>query len=296
MAFLSTTLRIFKNSTLHISRNPWHSIAAFLVLSLTLFLIAVFILVMMGMNVILSYFESQPQVTAFFRNESSEAEISNIKEKLEQTGEVAKIEYISKEEALVRFKEQNKDEPVLFEMVTAGMLHASLEVSATDIIYLPHLADILTHENAVEEVAFHQDVVETLQKWTNAIRIGGLVIGAIFIAASILIVLVTISMNIATRAEEIEIMRLVGASTSYIRWPFILEGILYGVISGILGVGAIFLLFPQISPPLSEFLAGIPVFPVPNAIFIKLLAVEIALGIFVGVLGSTIAVARKLKA
>jgi len=288
MAFLSTTLRIFKNSTLHISRNPWHSIAAFLVLSLTLFLIAVFILVMMGMNVILSYFESQPQVTAFFRNESSEAEISNIKEKLEQTGEVAKIEYISKEEALVRFKEQNKDEPVLFEMVTAGMLPASLEVSATDII--------LTHENAVEEVAFHQDVVETLQKWTNAIRIGGLVIGAIFIAASILIVLVTISMNIATRAEEIEIMRLVGASTSYIRWPFILEGILYGVISGILGVGAIFLLFPQISPPLSEFLAGIPVFPVPNAIFIKLLAVEIALGIFVGVLGSTIAVARKLKA
>jgi cell division transport system permease protein len=295
MTVFSGTYRIFKTSVLHITRNLSHTFAAIVVLSLTLLVVSIFVLTMLGMNSILTYFESQPQVTAFFKDSAKEQEILTIKTKLEQTGEVQSIKYVSKQDALNRYKEQNKNEPVLLEMVTADMLPASLEVSATDLVYLPHLADILSKENTVEEVAFHQDVVNTLQKWTNAVRVGGLAVGLIFILASILIVLVTISTNIASRSEEIEIMRLVGASAGYIRWPFIIEGIIYGVVSAIIGVGVIFLLFPRISGPLAQFLAGIPIFPVPMSTFTTLLLAEIGLGVFIGILGSSIAVTKKLK-
>ena len=295
MSLFSSPIRVIQTSLLHLRRNTSHSVTAVLVMTLTLFVISVFVMMALGMNVVLSYFESQPRVTAFFMDTASAQEILSIKQALEDTGEVEKITYISKDEALARYKEQNKNEPVLLEMVTADMLPASLEVSANNPVYLPHLAEMLSQEDLVEEVAFHQDVVETIQKWTNAVRVGGIAVGSVFIIASVLIVLITISTNIAARAEEIEVMRLVGASASYIRWPFILEGMIYGVTAALISVGFIYLFHPKVVAPLSTFLAGIPIFPISSQVFLTMLLADMGLGILIGVFGSSIAVTRRLK-
>lgn len=248
-----------------------------------------------GLNVVLTHFEAKPQVTAFFKDEASVDKINVIKGTLFETGEVKDIQYISKEEALARYKEQNKDEPILLEMVSAKILPASLEISATDIVYLGHLASLLEEEPLVEDVYFQQDVVATLQQWTNAIRLGGIVLVGIFGLVSVLIVIITIGSNIASRREEIEIMRLVGASSSFIRWPFVLEGISYGVISGTLALAIVYFILPYLTPSISNFMAGIPLFPIPNMVILKLFLGDVALGIFMGVTGSMVAIYKGLS-
>jgi cell division transport system permease protein len=292
---LTKSRRIFKTTIQHFTRNMSHSVAAVVVMSLTLLLITIFVLMILGLNVVLDHFEAKPQVTAFFKDEATEAQIMVIKERLMQTGEVSDVTYVSKEDALARYKEQNKDEPILLEMVTAKILPASLEISATDIVYLGHLATMLEEEGLVEDVFYQQDVVETLQGWTNTIRLGGILVVGVFIGISVLIVIITISSNIASRKEEIEIMRLVGATASYIRWPFILEGILYGLVSGAFALGIIYLGLPHLMPRISDFMAGIPLFPVPKVIFLQILGGDCLLGMFMGVMGSTIAIYRGLK-
>lgn len=288
-------IRIFKTTIEHFTRNLSHSIAAVVVMSLTLILITFFVLIVLGLNVIVSHFEAKPQVTAFFTDEATEAQIMEVEDQLMETGEVNTINYVSKEEALQRYKDQNKDEPILLEMVTSKILPASLEISATDIVYLGHLAQVLEQEPLVEDVYFQQDVVQTLRSWTNAIRLGGVLVVGVFSIISILIVIITITTNIANRREEIEIMRLVGASSSYIRWPFTLEGILYGCFSGILAVGIVYLILPQITPAVSNFMAGIPLFPVPKVIFLRLLLADVILGSFMGITGSMIAIYKGLR-
>jgi len=295
MSIFTKPARILKTTGKHFTRNFSHSMTAVLVMSLTLTLITVFILIILGLNVVLSHFEAKPQVTAFFKDEASEEEILRAKDLLIETGEVESITYVSKDKALERYKEQNKEEPILLEMVTAKILPASLEVSATDIVYLGHLASLLEQYSLVEDVYYQQDVVSTLQHWTNAVRYGGVLIVSIFAFISVLIVIITIGTNIASRREEIEIMRLVGATAWYIRWPFILEGIIYGVISGTLSLGLIYLLLPQFSPTISNFMAGIPLFPIPRLVFVNLFLGNVLLGTFMGVTGSTIAIMRGLR-
>lgn len=295
MSLLTTPSRIIRTTVLHFVRNLSHSVTAVIVMSLTLILITVFTLIVLGLNVVLTHFEAKPQVTAFFKDEATEDQIMTVKDKLFETGEVMEVKYISKEEALERYKKQNKDEPILLEMVSAKILPASLEIAATDIVYLGHLASLLEEEELVEDVYFQQDVVATLQQWTNAIRLGGLVTVGVFGFISVLIVIITITTNIASRKEEIEIMRLVGASSSYIRWPFILEGMSYGVLSGILALGIVYLLLPYVAPSISNFMAGIPLFPIPGLIYLKLLLGSIILGIFMGVTGSMVAIYKGLR-
>ena len=295
MSLFTTPVRIIKTTAQHFLRNMSHSITAVIVMSLTLILITFFILMIFGLNVVLTHFEAKPQVTAFFKDEASVDNINVIKGKLFETGEVKEIQYVSKEEALARYKEQNKDEPILLEMVSAKILPASLEISATDIVYLGHLASLLEEESLVEDVYFQQDVVSTLQQWTSAIRLGGMVVVGVFGFISILIVIITITSNIASRHEEIEIMRLVGASSSYIRWPFLLEGMSYGVISGTIALLLVYFLLPYIAPSVSNFMAGIPLFPIPNTVILKLFLGDVALGIFMGVTGSMVAIYKGLS-
>ena len=295
MSLFTTPTRIIKTTTQHVMRNLSHSLTAIIVMTLTLTLITVFTLMLLGFNTILQHFEAKPQVTAFFKDEVTEQEIMVLKEDLMQTGEVTGIIYISKEEALQRYKEQNKDEPILLEMVTAKILPASLEIAATDIVYLGHLASILEQNSLVEDVYFQQDVVTTLQQWTNALRIGGLAVVVVFSLISILIVIITISTNIANRKEEIEIMRLVGASSTYIRWPFMLEGMFYGIISGLLALGLIAVGLPKVAPTISNFMAGIPLFPIPTNTILQILAGDVLLGIFIGISGSMIAIYKGLR-
>lgn len=288
-------MALVKTTFLHLRRTPYQSLAATLVMTLTFFVAAIFILINLGSGAILSYFEGRPQITAFFKEQIKEEKIKTIEKSLLETGKTSQVKYVSQEEALAIYREQNKEDPLLLELVTANILPASLEVSAREPKYLGELAEILRGEKEIEEVVFQKDVVEGLTRWTGGVRTFGLVLLGFLSLVSLLIILMVISMKIALRREEISIMKLVGASNWYIRFPFLLEGAIYGGLGAVLATVATFSLLLYASPFLRSFLEGIPFSPLSPDILFPLLGIQIVGGVVIGVLGSMLAIWRYLK-
>lgn len=279
----------------HIRRSPYQSLAAILIMILTLFIASIFTLTSVGMDKILTYVEGKPQITAFFKDEVDEKQIQALKSELEKNEEVASVVYVSKEDALNIYKEQNKNDPILLELVTANILPASLEVSAKEAKYLKDINEILKGKDGIEEVMYQRDVVDNLVQWINFIRTAGLLLVSFLAVISISIIMMVIGMKISVRKEEIEILRLVGATNWYIRRPFIAEGVFYGIIGAIFAWALSYTMILYATPALSSFLSGLSLLPVPPITMVAVLFFEVMLGIFIGFIGSYIAIRRYLR-
>lgn len=284
-----------KTSWKHIRRNPYQALTAICIMMLTFLAISVFAFIVFGSSVVIQYFESKPQVTAFFKDEAQQSEIDGLKQSLEQTGKIASVRFVSKKEALQIYKEQNKDDPLLLDLVTEDILPSSLEISTTDIEDLGVVSETLKGSPIVSEVVYQKDVVATLSQWTNAIRVIGITLIVVLSLVSVFIMMTVIGFKVSQKKEEIEIMRLLSATNWYIRWPFVFEGIFYGVIGTFLGwlIASLGLLYA--SDYLASFLKGIPLLPVSPLFLLVLLAGELVIAVFLGVLASLLAVLRYLK-
>lgn len=285
-------------------RSPYQAMAAILTMFLTLLLVGLFFLASTASYFVLKYFEGKPQITVYFQDKTGEDVIHTLENDLTATGKTVSIKYITKDDALALYRQQNKSDPLLLEMVTADILPASLEVSATEPNFLSDLEEVIKKSEGVEEVVYQRDVVETLISWTNAIRwVGGSLAGLLAVD-SILIVMTIIGMKIALRKQEVEVLNLVGASPWHIRMPFLLEGGLYGLFgAGIAGL-IIAVLTLWLYPFLLTFLGVIPaigtVIGAPTSIAFLLAAFAyfggLALtGFLLGSIGSMVAVGRYLK-
>lgn len=289
-------------------RSPYQSSAAILIMALTFFVMGMFFVIAGFSTSLLSYFESKPQVTAFFTDKKDINSIKNLEAELKATGWVASTKYISKEEALNIYKEQNKNDPLLLEMVTADILPSSLEVQAIDPKYLSDINNILKKEPDVEEVVFQKEIVDSLLSWTTTIRKVGIIVVSVLLFVSLSILMTIIGMKIALKKEEIEILKLVGATSSYIKKPFITEGLLYGLSGALVSWVIIYLLILYALPFLSTFLNGIPplkfasidkyniyIWPVSPLFMVSVLLAELAISMVVGVMGSLFALKRYMK-
>lgn len=288
MAHLKTTWN-------HIRRSPYQAFAAILIMTLTFFVVSIFSFVILGTSKMISYFESKPQVTAFFKDEAKKENIDALKEQLNSTGKIATLKYVSKQEALKIYREQNKNDPLLLDLVTADILPSSLEISTIKIEDLETISGTLKNSNIVQEVIYQKDVVSTLTSWTNAFRLIGFALIVIFSLASIFTMLTIIGIKISQKKEEISIMRLLGATTWYVRWPFILEGMFYGIVGAFLGWGISSGMLLYATPFLSSFLKGIPIFPLSYIFYLELLGAEMLLAVILGIFSSSVAVLRYLK-
>ncbi|HUW22100.1 MAG TPA: permease-like cell division protein FtsX [Candidatus Bathyarchaeia archaeon] len=287
--------KILSTSWHYIRRSPYQALAAIAVMTLTLFISAVFVLLAAGSEKILSYFEEKPQVIAFFKDDVTKQEVDALTLRLLASGKAAAAKYVSKEQALEIYQDQNRDDPLLLEMVSAEILPASLEVSAKEIGFLGEIADILRSDSKVEEVNFQEDVVQILQKITTGIREGGLIIISFLISISFLVILVIISMKAASRRREIKIVQLIGATAAYIRGPFLVEGIFYGLVGALLSWALVYGLLWYATPTLKTYLEGIPLLPVSLGVMLVLLGGLALVGIIIGSLGAFLAVKRYLR-
>jgi cell division transport system permease protein len=288
-------MKQMKTTWKHMRRNPYQAVAAIFIMLLTFLSITIFSFVVFGSSVIVNYFESKPQVTAFFNDTAKQADIDALQQSLQASGKVSHIRFISKAEALQIYKEQNKNDPLLLDLVTQDILPASLEISTYHIEDLPSVSTTLKTSPIVSEVVYQKDIISTLTKWTNAIRSIGIALIIVLAVVSIFIMMTVIGFKVSQKREEIEIMKLLSATNWYIRGPFILEGIIYGIIGTIFGwiIAAAGLLYA--TPYLETFLKGIPVLPVSPIFLIGLLAGEIIIAIILGMLASSLAVLRYLK-
>ena len=288
MKFINTAWR-------NIRRSPYQALAAILIMTLTFLVFSFFVFLLIGSSKTVSYFESVPEVTAFFKNDATQKDINSLENQLSKTGKVASIKFVTKEEALKIYKEQNKDDPILLELVTADILPSSFEIAAIKIDDLNQISEMLKKSPIVSEVVYQKDVVATLSTWTNAIRKIGISLIVMLSLVSMFIMVTIIGIKISHKKEDIEIMRLIGATSWYIRWPFILEGMFYASIGAIIGWAIASGALLYASPFLETFLKGIPILPVPVIGLLELLGIEIILACLLGAFSSLLAVLRYLK-
>ena len=282
---------MFKN----VRRSPYQALAAVLIMMLTFLTISFFVFLLSGSSRIVSFFESKPQVTAFFKNETKQKEIDDLTQKVKEGGVVASVKFVSKQQALKIYQEQNKDDPLLLDLVTAAILPASLEISTFKIEDLSGVSKMLKSSPVVSEVIYQKDIISTLVAWTNAVRKIGIALIVVLSFVSLFIMVTIIGMKISQRKEDIEIMKLIGASNWYIRWPFIFEGMFYGVVGAIIGWTIATLALWYSTPFLYSFLKGIPIFPIPLDFLFIVLGGELAFAILLGFISSFMAVLRYLK-
>ncbi len=290
-------MKSLKTTWNHIRRSPYQAFAAVLVMMQTFFLISIFSFIIGGSTSIINYFESIPQVSAFFRDEAKPEEINALQEQLKATGKVSQIKYISKQDALNIYQSQFKEDPLLLELVTADILPASIDVRTYDINDLTGISEVLRTSPIVGNVALPKDVVSNLVEVTDALRKTGLGVIAVLIMVSTFVMAIIIGFKVSQKREEIEIMRLLSATNWYIRWPFLFEGIFYGLIGAFFGwlfSTAALIYFGPMFKSLSVFKTIILLPETPLFIF-GLLGVELVVAVVLGIFASFLAVLRYLK-
>ena len=240
-----------------IRRAPYQSFAAFLMLFMSLLMATALLFSIGSLYGLLGYVETRPQVTVYFQSNASESEIGKIRQELIDSGKTLSVKYVSQTDAFKTYKELNKDNPLLLEMVTADILPASLEINAKKPVYLPQIAEFLQKKAGVNEVVFQKIIIDRLVQLTALIKTISLTF-FIFLTITTMIILFTIThFKVALRKDEIELLRLLGASNNFIRWPFFQESLIFAFFSATSAFLFFIGLFFYFSPFINGYLRGI---------------------------------------
>ena len=295
--------RVFKSGMVSFWRNRWISTATILIMVITLGLITSLFLVSVVANSILQDLEAKVDISVYFKLETPESDILKIKTELEGISDVKSIEYISRETALAKFEESHQNNPLIIKSLQElgeNPLEASLNIKAKMIDNYESIASFLESprfSGYVDTVNYRQNqkVIEKLSSILNTVRKSGFI--AIFVLAfiAILVTFNTIRLTIYSMREEIGVMRLVGASNWYIRGPFIVEGVLHGLIASVLTTIFFYPLIWIISPKVAVFLTGIDLIGYFNSNFWSIFLLQTLVGVFLGIVSSLIAMRRYLK-
>jgi cell division transport system permease protein len=240
-----------------IRRTPYQSFSAFLILFFTLFLSLILFVSLTFLYGTLNYLETKPQVTVYFQNKTPENNIFKVRDELMSSGKVLNIKYISKNDAFNIYKQLNKDNPLLLEMVSADILPPSLEIYAKKPIYLPEIAEYLKKQGDIDEVQYEKDIIDKLLALTNTIRMSSLIFFGYLILMSIVVLTTMILFKIALKESEIVLLKLIGASNFYIRRPYVMESLFLGLTASTISFGIFSLIVFYFNPFLQSYFKGI---------------------------------------
>lgn len=298
----------FKTAWRHIRRVPYQALAAIFIMAITFFVATILAMLAYASSKTLNYFETRPQIIAFLKDDATPDQISELERDLSNDQRIKNIKYVSKEQALGIYKEATSDNPLLSEFVSPKIFPASLEFAVVDLSFAEPVIKEVKDNNIVDEIVFTASlgkgkdvgqVIENLKTITKYIRIGGISIVSILFVSSLFILLVIIGMRVASRREEIEVFKLLGATKGFIRMPFIIEGVMYAVFGSFLGWISAAILILYSAPTILSYFGPIEVFPSQTNDFLllltQILGAEIALGFVLGLLGSFTALGRYLK-
>lgn len=303
---LLQAVRIAKTGIHNFVRNAWLSTAATAVMSVTLTLVAVSYIANVALTSTIQGVVDKIDVSIFLKDSATQEQTDAFRAKLESLENVDGVKYVSKSDALAEYRRQNADNPKLLEAVTEtdNPLPASLQVKAKDPNQLQPITDLANQEDvkplladrdAISYSGDRKATIDRIIQTSNFFKLLGIVASIIFVIISTLIIFNTIRMAIFTRREEIEIMKLVGATNWFIRGPFIFEAALYGIIAAVVASIFIYTVIISGTPKLGNYIetGSITSFLRENVALV--VAAELVLGIFIGTASSLVALKRYLK-
>jgi cell division transport system permease protein len=265
--------------------NKLMSVAATASMVLMLVLLSGLLILLTGLDATLKYVESDVEAVAYLRDSATTQDINQITNDLRLMPGVANVVYLSKDQALADFAK--RDPKVLDQVQSLGMnpLPASLQISLRGPSDYAAVYSFLSTQKAVQNVQDIKKTVNQLISVINVLRTVGLIVLAIVGLTVLFIIINTIRLALVARAQEIEIMRLVGASDAFIRWPFIFEGALVGLVGAAITIALLLALQAPLSAMLQGFFNVVPV-EADQMIGQNVAAIVLVSGIAIGVVGS----------
>ncbi len=278
-------------------RNPVMSLASTFTVTLMLTLFAFFMTADRGLQATVAVLEGKVELALFIDDNAKVSDILALKARIEADPAVARIDYVTKEQALKRLQDIAARRPD-FELadISTNPLPASLEIKMADAREAKRLAsDIRTEvgKGVVYDVIDNPQVVDQLLTITRLLSVGGIAILAMMLVVALFVIVNTIRIAVHARRDEIEIMKLVGASDWFVRWPFILEGMIVGGLGAVISLAVLFAAAGPVTSVMTEFLDVLPVsFGADFAV--QLVASVFGVALLVGAGGASLSVRSHL--
>jgi len=292
---------VLKSGWTNFKRNSYLSIAVTGVMSLVLLLLLGLISFQFLTSRLVTSIEDKLDVSAYFQTTTAEEQILSIKTDLEKLPEVTEVVYLSREKVLEDFRAEHADEPETLEaleQLDGNPFGATLNIRAKDPQNYGAVTTFLQNSSYRSEMATisdNKEVIEKINSITGALRTWGFVVAVAIAIIAILITFNTIRLTIYNQKQEIEIMRLVGASNTLIRGPFVVEGIIYGTIGAVLTLLITLPIAYFVSPYLKLLSEDIDIFRYLTSHIFSILGYELLFGIAIGVISSLIAIRKYIK-
>lgn len=282
-------------------RNGWVSLATVLVMFLTLFMLGSLLFLNVILTSVLDQIESKLDVSVDFKLNAPEQDILALKKSLESFHEILQVQYISRDEALKQFRERYKDNALItqsLDEIGENPLPATFNIKAKNPEHYANISSFLKNDalfGIIDKIRENQPVIESLTRILRASRIFGLGITIVLAAIAILVTFNTIRLAIYTSRDEISIMRLVGATNSYIRGPFLVEGVIHGLLATIAAMAIFWPLSIWLGPKAELFFSGPNLFHYFLSNFVLIFLLLLCCGVLLGVVSSIIATRRYLR-
>lgn len=298
--------RIIKAGFINFWRNGWVSLATVLIMVVTLFTIGSLIFSRAILGSMVAQIQDKVDISVYFKTDSQEQDILSFKDKISKLGEVKSVEYVSAEQVLKNFKERHKENAMItqsLEELGANPLGATLNIKAKESSQYEAVAKFLDAESQaptgsiIDKINYFQNkkIIDRLTKIIDSAKNLGSILSIILVIISIIVTFNTIRLAIYISREEIGVMRLVGASGRFVSGPFIVEGIMYGVISSIITMVLFYPLTIWLGPMTENFFSGVNLFKYYISNFGQIFLILLFVGVTLGAISSFIAVRRYLK-
>lgn len=301
----STFLRHLREGFKSLFRNGWMSIASITSIIVSLLILGVFVLLVVNVNSMANQADDQVEISTFLQLNVDEDLRNSLQDEIGAMPEVSKIEFVPKEQGLADFKEElGEDGQELLEGFDEdnNPLPDTLRVEVIDpstVSFVAEKIEALNEEypeQPIMKVNYGEDTVETLFKITRLIRTIGVVFVAGLALMSMFLISNTIRVTILARRREISIMKLVGATNSFIRWPFFVEGALIGFIGSVITIAILFIGYNQLLNSIQQDIIIQMLDLVPlSSIWTWFGGALLIMGMLVGILGSTLSIRKSLK-
>lgn len=299
--------RITKAGFIGFWRNAYVSLAAIFVLTVVLFVIGATMFLDQLLTSSLNTLQSKVDINVYFMPEASETDIQAIKDAVTALPDVKSVTYTSREEALARYRESKKDDQIAMQALDElndNPLGANIAIEATDLSRYESISQFLEEQKVnalpqkpvIDTINYNRnkEAINRLNSIMNAVEQSSSIATIVLILAAVLITFNTIRLAIYTAREEISIMRLVGASNMFIRGPFLLQGIMYGLVAGVLSLLIWYPIMVWIGPRTADFFE-FNLFTYFVNDFGRIFATIIGTGIVLGFVSSVLAITRYLR-
>ena len=292
---MRTSEYMVRETLISLKRHNWMSIASISTVAVSLFVLGIFMILVLNMNRMASFLESQVQISVYLKDDLSKEDIRGIGDDIRGLQGIDTVEYISRADAEKRLRERLGEQAYLLDALgEENPLPDSYEVTVRDPSMVETAAKAIAEFSGVEQTKYGQDVVEHLFDITRLIRIFGLVLMLLLAGATLFIISNTIRLTVFARRKEVAIMKYVGATDWFIRWPFVLEGIVMGFAGGVVAAIALKLVYAAAAAKIYDTLAFFPL--IPEQPFMTIIGMLIVIsGMAIGALGSSISLKRFLK-